>query len=278
MIYDGTQAYTNGTSNTDRSAIQSVAWNTTNYNDAKYVGYMYGGANGTASGSKESAQDNGISTKIKTQLESWYKTNIEDTGYEQYLGDEIFCNDRTIVTDLANSNGGYYSSYTTLGYGNNKTLYMAESRVGYNVSNPTPTFKCLENTTVNKTNSAGENNNDWFTAEATSANKGNGNLDQPVGLITADEVVAAGGKYGSSNTNSSYYLYKGHWYWSFSPDSVNTSGNAYVFIVHGGGYLYSNLVYITGAVAPVINLSATYAAQLLGSGTASTPYYLQGVN
>ena len=39
IIYDGTQAHTNGTNSTNRLAITSQAYNA-NYNDAKYVGYM----------------------------------------------------------------------------------------------------------------------------------------------------------------------------------------------------------------------------------------------
>ncbi|HBA37478.1 MAG TPA: hypothetical protein DCY94_02015 [Firmicutes bacterium] len=63
MIYDGTQAWPNGngqstftTSGTDRFTHTGKAWNT-NYNDAKYVGWMFGGDNGSTSTSK------GASTK-----------------------------------------------------------------------------------------------------------------------------------------------------------------------------------------------------------------------
>ena len=100
--------------------------------------------------------------------------------------------------------------------------------------------------------------------------KGNGNLTYPVGLITADEIVAAGsGKYATSN--SSYYLYKGSWYWSLSPYYFNS--NAYMFVVYSSGYL--NYYYVSntgGAVAPVINLKAEYVNTLRGTGTISDPY------
>ena len=105
--------------------------------------------------------------------------------------------------------------------------------------------------------------------------KGNGALTYPVGLITADEIVAAGsGKY--ATRNSSYYLYRpGYWYWSLSPFYMNTSGNARVFISHKG-YLDHNVVDSVmdggGGVAPVINLSANYVKTLRGKGTMTDPY------
>ena len=52
-------------------------YNETNYDDAKYVGYMYGGVNGEASTSREGATTNETSTNIKTYLDEWYKTNID---------------------------------------------------------------------------------------------------------------------------------------------------------------------------------------------------------
>ena len=100
--------------------------------------------------------------------------------------------------------------------------------------------------------------------------KGNGDLTYPVGLITADEIVAAGsGKYGISN--SSYYLYKGSWYWSLSPFCFYSGAG--MFIVYSSGYLGSTGVYNAGgAVAPVINLKAEYVNTLRGTGMIDDPY------
>ncbi len=98
----------------------------------------------------------------------------------------------------------------------------------------------------------------------------NGNLTYPVGLITADEIIAAGsGKYGTGN--NSYYLNKGSWYWSFSPCTFGGS-NAYVFVENG--FLNSRNVINNGSVAPVINLKPEYLNQLKGTGKANDPYYL----
>ena len=263
IIYDGTQAHANGQASTDRVALQSIPWNTTNYEDAKYIGYMYGGTNGSASTSKIGAQTNETNTNIKTQIENWYKTNIVDKGYDDYVSDNIFCNDRT--TPGSNETG--WSDDTGLGYGTNYTGYGAFSRMmtgnnSINISakdNPMPKFNC-------------ENKNDAFTKEDTE--KGNGKLGQKVGMITADEIVAAGsGKYGTANSN--YYLCKGKQYWMISPYNF-FGGYANVFYVNNnGGLYYSNVDNLGGGVAPVISLSAEYVSTMSGNGTTTSPYEMK---
>ncbi len=256
IIFDGTEAHENGTSSTDRLAIESIAWNTTNYNDAKYVGYMYGGSNGNASTSKEEAQRNETNTNVKTQIENWYKTNIADKGYDGYVSDNIFCNDRSIPGKEATG----WSSDTGLGYGTNATGYGATARSNVwntDANKVQPKFTCAQK-------------NDAFTKEDTE--KGNGKLGQKVGMITADEIVAAGsGKYGTSNI--SYYLFKGSWYWSLSPGYMGTDGYALVFIVYASGSLnYTDVDDSAGGVAPVISLSAEYVSTMSGNGTTTSPY------
>lgn len=54
-------------------------WNT-NYNDAKYVGYMYGGMNEEESSSRANAVSNETDSNVKTRLDTWYKTNIIEVG------------------------------------------------------------------------------------------------------------------------------------------------------------------------------------------------------
>ncbi len=163
MLYDGTGS--EGTNTYTRSfALSSQVWNTS-YTDAKYVGWMFGGANGSASTSKEQAQRNETDSSIKTKVDEWYKKNIIDTGYGNYVADSIFCNDRSIPGT---------SSDTGLGYGSAKTVYGAYVREGFSVSNPQPQLICPQE-------------NDKFTVKEESG--GNGALTYPVGLITADEPI-----------------------------------------------------------------------------------------
>ncbi len=243
MQYDGAGTAESNTYTRD-FALTSQVWNGT-VKDAKYVGWMFGGLNGSASMSREEAQRNETDSQIKTKVEEWYKKNIVDTGYGNYVADSIFCNDRS-----------FESGTTGPGYGTSKTSYGATERTGVSSGLATPQFTCPQE-------------NDKFTVEETSG--GNGALTYPVGLITADEIVAAGsGRYKRSNSN--YYLYKGSSYWSFSPDSFNGS---YARVFYNSVDLNYHSVVNSDAVAPVLNIKATYLEKLQGNGTIDNPYYLQ---
>ena len=250
LIYDGVpsngQCNNTGTS----SQISTSAFNT-NYNDNAYVGYMYGT---TGSSTYASTHANTNDSTIKGVIDTWYKNNM--TSYTSQLEDTVWCNDRSIVTDLANSNGGYYSSYTTLGYGTNKTLYGPAARVGYKVSNPTPTLKCAQD-------------NDKFTVNTSN---GNGALTYPVGLITADEMAYAGGVYGSSDGNSSFYLYTGKYYWALSPYRF-TGSNALEFALYSAGSINWVDVYYSRGVRPSVSLQPGIG-MTGGSGTAADPFVI----
>ena len=66
--YDGTQGWANGEANDNRVAITNQPWNS-QYNDAKYVGWMFGGAQGEASTSYEQATRNETNSDIKTSVD-----------------------------------------------------------------------------------------------------------------------------------------------------------------------------------------------------------------
>ena len=88
-----------------------------------------------------------------------------------------------------------------------------------------------------------------------------------LGLITADEVMYAGGL---NTNNASYYLYNGQNYWTMSPGYWG-GGSAYVFYVASNGYLDYWGVGSKFGVRPVINLKAdTLFAS--GDGTLNNPY------
>ena len=254
IIYDGTQAYANGTNNAGRFIKTGQVYNT-NYNDAKYVGWMYGPAGTGASTSKAQAQTNTADSTIKGVVDAWYKTNIADKGYGSAVSDTLFCNDRSTPGKEATG----WSSDTGLGYGGQYTAYGAYARMKVGFSGnvgANPSFKCPQK-------------NDAFTVS--DIVKGNGALTYPVGLITADEIVAAGsGKYNTDN--KSYYLYNpSSKYWTFTP--YNFDGMYYnVFHVRTSGEL--SLDYGPGgrALSPVINLSANYVKTLRGTGTMTDPY------
>ena len=232
MIYAGTSAHANGydDSSTDDMSIGTSAFNSS-YNDNTYVGYMYGTAGASTYANTHS---NTTNSTIKTKLDSWYDTNIVNTGNEKYIADAIYCNDRSV------------SSGT--GIGTTNTTYAARTRG----NNGQPTLKCA-------------NNNDKFTKSTTI---GNGKLTKMIGLITSDEVIYAGGK--SGTYNQEYYLYSGAWYWTMAPYSY-ASGRARVNSVYRNGLLDNPSVNSDGGgVRPVVSLKSDAISG--GSGTAASPF------
>ena len=187
--------------------------------------------------SKEVAQTNTNDSTIKTFLDNWYKTNIFGTENEQYLADNIFCNDRSFSPSNSGTGAGvsitYYNRYNWQGSKSN--------------------LKCPQQ-------------NDAFTVSDTS--KGNGALTYPIGLITTDEAVLAGGWWANNN---SYYLYSGSYYWALSP--ADFSGRSIVHSVSYFGFASdTNTTDSLAVVRPVLNLSPEVLNN--GDGTMNNPYKL----
>ena len=209
------------------------------------VGYKYV-TYGTTS--KEKAQTNTNDSTIKEYLDNWYKTNIVGTTNEQYLADNIFCNDRSISSNKPSSR------YNNLGYGTNATAYRW--------------YYFADSSYNNKMMLTCPQQNDAFTVSDTT--NGNGALTYPVGLLSTDEIVLAGGW---STINTGYYLYSGQTWWASSPYDFTGSGVG-VCDVNSYGYAGDSfrVNYSYGGVRPVFNLKAEVLAQ--GTGTASDPYRL----
>lgn len=90
-----------------------------------------------------------------------------------------------------------------------------------------------------------------------------------VGLLTADEVVIAGGSFGMNNY--SYYLYNGENFYTMTP-SEYFNYTAQVFAVNTGGMLTTSPVNQTLGIRPVINLQANLTVS--GAGTIDSPYVI----
>ena len=247
MIYAGTEAYANGSTSQDTSYIGNSAYNN-NSNDNTYIGYMYGT---TGSSTYEETHKNTNNSTIKTYIDNWYKTYLN--SYTDYLQDTIYCNDRS-VTPVSSFAG---MELTGNGTGITVTAYSNLTR-NY-VNNPAvPSLKCT-------------NINDRFTINTSN---GNGALTYPVGLITTDEIVLAGGitfdiADKSYITNQNYYLFNNFRYWSMTP-GVFAGGNALVGDVFDDGIV--NFVGVNGdfAVRPVVSLRPDAISG--GIGTMSNPF------
>ena len=250
MIYDGTVAHVNGESSEDRQ-IGTSTYNS-NSNDNAYIGYMYGTP---GSNTYDETHVNTNSSTIKTMIDSWYKINIVDKNYDDKVADVIYCNDREIALDSASYDDDF-TKYGTLGYGTNQTVYAPTSRL------MTTSFSWE---TTQEIKMICTQKNDAFTVDDT--DEGNGALTYPVGLLTVDEAIAAGGKGGSSN--ESYYLYTGNYYWTMSPFYFNGIF-ASVWYVGSIVYISDYVVYGTHGVRPVITLKSS--VELTGNGTMDSPF------
>ena len=214
--------------------IQESAFNT-DYNRSEHVGYMY---------TINQQHGNTTDSSIKDVLDSWYSSNL--ASYADKISTEAgFCGDREM------SSGYSWSSEPS------STIYYAGyGRLAQNSSSVNPTFKC-------------SNSNDLYTTSSSS--KGNKALVNPIGLITADEVVMAGLPItGTGISATSNYIYAENDYWTMTP-CYYASGAA-PFYVHSNGVLSTyNAVSTAFGVRPVINLSADVIIKS-GNGTSSTPY------
>ena len=235
MIYSGTTTPTSDTAivmDGSDTQIGISAFNTS-YNKSEYVGYMYSDG--------EQYKNNTTST-IKKILENWYKTTTLETDVATKAlvsQDQIFCNDRSVTS-------GTWSSSPS-----SNLYYAAYIRLAENIQ---PILTC-------------PTESDKFTSKKSSM--GNKTLEYPIGLITADEIVMAGGVVWG--TNESYYLNTYQTYWTGTPFYFNSSNAiAYEFYIGARSDFDAFNVDTIFGVRGVVSISSK--AKLSGSGTWNDVY------
>ena len=231
-----------GTSHNTTSAYIGTSAFNSTYNDPMYVGYMYG-----TSGSLASNRTNTNDSTIKTYTDNWYNNNL--SSYSKYISTEaVYCNDRELAP------GEKYSTGSHLNY----------APYGRLSTNKTPTYNCT-------------NNRDAFSGSNSEAK-----LTYPIGLMTADELIYAGGKY-STNLPSPYAWYYlnssgesitgSTLWWSLSP-FVWVGSDCGVWRVYDSsnpGHLEYSYVHISWGVRPAISLKSCIKYST-GNGAPETPY------
>ena len=252
MIYTGTSApdsntkvvMTESTNNSGYIRATSAGRSkfNQNYNSAEYVGYMF--TEGQQHGTSKSSD-------IKTFLDNWYAnyTDLNKTGTK--ITDQIYCNDRTASTSEVAYSTTDYTTLTSWNSTGTNYYYGAYGRI---VNDNNPMLTCAVDSdrfTVNKING-----------------KGNSALTYPIGLITIDELEMAGNNWSESNT--SYYLHTGAYYWAGSPYEFYDGNYADEFGVSDDGYLSNGDVGDYVGVRGVVSLSSE--SKLLGSGTYNDVY------
>ena len=213
-----------------------------NYNDNAYVGFKYGTVGAST---YEATHANANKTTILTNLETWYNNNLKT--YESVIDDNVWCNDKTNVTDTTYD--PWRITPNGLGYAKNATYYGATQRL------------------VSKSNSAGG------TGPSLKCNGELSKITSKVGLITADELAYAGYTAGLQNTTT--YLQENAtdtYWWSLSPSDFSGS-HARVWDVLGSyGILVNSSVFGAYGLRPSISLKSTTNAT--GEGTSSSPFII----
>ncbi len=233
-----------------KNAVNSLRYNPSS-SDNKYFGFMYGSAQ-TPTQNYEEAHKNEVKSDILTELEKWWDTTNLNSLLGKIDGAIGFCNDRQPYDGATASSKVDIQSH---GYGKIATTYGPRIR---EIVTKQPTFKCAQKS------------QDLFTLTNESG-EGNGKLEKPVGLITIDEAMYAGGHSFGAGTNN--WLYTGEYYWTMSPVSL---GYNYVIPVIG----YSNIInmdHTTPGVRPVINLKEEISISYKTAETAGTidnPYVI----
>lgn len=167
--------------------------------------------------SKEQAQTNENDSDVKLYLDGWYENNINGSEYDQYVVDNIYCNDRKVVSGLGY--GKEYTSYRWISYSSKLLLTCPQQ-------------------------------NDAFTVN--DIKYGNGFLKYPIGLLSADEFWLAGG---SGSSNSNFYLYTGNFEWLMSPVLYTRSSTQMRGQGDNGSLGYNDAISKHG-IRPVLNLKS----------------------
>ena len=241
LLYNGLESTSSGIN----QSINNQKYQFNSFNDKPtYVGYMYGDANGTT---YDEVHNNTNSSAIKNTVDSWYKTNIADKGYEDYIQQDIgFCGDRNLAS---NSIGD--------GIQTDKISFFGS-------------YERFENQNVQFT--CPNKERDLYTIS--SSDIGNNALKYPIGLITLDELIYAGMKGGYINKLS--WVYSSTNYWTMSPSYYQPSyAISNVFFIQKDGFPSGGLT-VTNSfnVRPVINLKADVEISG-GIGTVNDPYVIK---
>ena len=241
LIYNGAEKNATGV----KQSIDNRTYQfNSKYNDPAYIGYMYGDPDATTFGEVHA---NTNDSTIKTAVDGWYKTNIADKGYSQYISTAVgFCGDRS----LHSSSGGDGITNAI------DTTFGAYAR--YQVT--TAQFTCPEPA------------RDLYTTSDSSV--GNKALTYPIGLITYDEMVFAG--MDNKHINKLSWIYSTGHTWTMSPSYFDAAHSyAYEWFEHHDGYLglwWS--VANSHSARPVINLKADVEISG-GTGTANDPFIVK---
>ena len=229
------------------TSCQSIHYIHTIFNEEKIYAYYF-----TLTGGKKPIDllnemfEGDINVKesnAKVKIDEWYKSNM--TNYTLQLEDIGFCDDRTYYNFDTSGWNKDYSNYNGLLYFGSYQRLLKNS----------PNLVCPRQI-------------DKFTV---STDNGNGGLKYPVGLVSIDEIIYAGGI--SQQVNTSYYLYNGVNNWSFSPTCIYR-WDVLKYVLNSSGRFDNKIVTSENGIRPVISLKKGTVLSS-GTGTATDPFIVE---
>ena len=245
--------------------------NTTECEEVKYLfssGWNYAGPDYMTLKDGKDIQDilteayqNDKDSLAKQTIDTWFlntfSPNFISQGktYNDYLEDTVWCNDRSM-----NSLG--WDDYVKNGwlpenrfYNNGNPIHLYHGAYGRVEYGGTPIVTCL-------------NKNDAFTVN--DAINGNAELTYPIGLLTADEVMLAGGQ---KSSNISFYLNANTNWWLMSPYQFDTVSRLYR-VNETGTLSNNNVVLAEFGIRPSVSLKHSINITS-GTGKATDPYVVE---
>ncbi len=294
LLYAGNSLLTDENGNKIIAVTQNAYIGSSNWNNSvgtlNYVGYTRGTNDYNAAETTISdIRGNTYDSNIKTVVDNWYEKTFLNTVYENKIDTKaVYCSDRSSTSSSSIS-------------------FSANDRLSQNISSPS--YACGANKLFGKENAVwyyyeGNSFEDRYTASKYKINEsdekyfGNGYLDYPIALMTADEVAFAGAfSSGSSSIpNGSAWYYRNssvsgttyersaidktqnYWY-TMTPFS---STGLYIVAGYYNANEYGNLGCMhyyctltrTNLVRPALSLKAD-TKWLIGDGTPLNPYQIK---
>ena len=202
---------------------------------------------------------------IKQYIESWYSSNM--TSYTSMLEPNAnYCADRTVYNDGSYAIANKLAESTTVKpYGTSgMTIYRFGAFARNMNTAQNPTLTCPRGIVDNYS--------------TTTASGGNGQLNYPVALLTADEASFSGSGNSTATNGSAYhynsFLRSGSNFWLLSPLGRTASGYAVGFALYSNGNLGGNNVNVANGVRPVVSIS--HETNVTGgTGTATDPWTVE---
>lgn len=174
----------------------------------------------------------GIHQAFNRTLNTFYTDSFLNTEYEAYISDSGFCSTIASKTNNPENCSMRDGNITCGGQAMEITDFSDYDKVatfGPTAIGASPSLKC-----------------DKANQYTVSTINGNGYLTYPIGIISSNEIVMAGGRYLQENSdkyiNEDFYLYKQEDYWTSALFTKKTNSG-------GGGSLMS-IRFLTGKITP----------------------------